>query len=148
MFSLIITIISIALVAALAIATIYYGGSAFTQGSAKSAASTLVAHAQQIAGANTLYANDNGGTFTNDVGGLVAGSYLASRPKSPNAADYQVDTSNVVTAALNAQDNICKQVNKSITGSETIGADSSIMANQQYGCYGTAGNAQTFFFKG
>lgn len=34
MFSLIITIISIALVTALAIATIYYGGSAFRQGSA------------------------------------------------------------------------------------------------------------------
>lgn len=32
MFSLIITIISIALVAALALATIYYGGSAFRQG--------------------------------------------------------------------------------------------------------------------
>ena len=41
MFSLIITIISIALVAALALATIYYGGSAFNKSSATATASKL-----------------------------------------------------------------------------------------------------------
>ena len=83
MFSLIVTIISIALVAALAVASIYYGGAAFTQGSAKANASALVAEAQQIAGANDLYANDNAGAFSPDVPTLVSGSYLSTAPAPP-----------------------------------------------------------------
>ena len=42
MFSLIVTIIAIALVAALALATLYYGGSAFNQSSAKAQAAKLL----------------------------------------------------------------------------------------------------------
>jgi outer membrane PBP1 activator LpoA protein len=51
MFNLIITIISIALVVAMAAAAVYYGGTAFTQGTAKANAATLVTQAQQINGA-------------------------------------------------------------------------------------------------
>jgi len=81
MFSLIITIISIALVAALAVASVYYGGAQFSQGTAKAQAAPLVSQAQQIAGANTLYANDNGGTLATDVeADLVAGGYLSGVP--------------------------------------------------------------------
>ena len=50
MFSLIITIISIALVAALAVATIYYGGDAFNQGTTKAKASTIVMPASSCCG--------------------------------------------------------------------------------------------------
>lgn len=46
MFSLIITIISIALVAALALATLYYGGDAFRDGHAAAQASKLKAQAK------------------------------------------------------------------------------------------------------
>lgn len=59
MFSLIITIISIALVGALAVASIYYGGDAFAQGSEKAGASTLVNQYQQIKGAADLYRVNN-----------------------------------------------------------------------------------------
>lgn len=87
MFSLIITIISIALVAALAVATIFYGGSAFNKGSAKAAASTLVSQAQQIAGAEVLYQNDNGALDTSTgLTGLTAGGYLTNVPAIPTAA--------------------------------------------------------------
>lgn len=51
MFSLIITIISIALVAALALATLYYGGSAFNKGSAGATAARLINEGQQLNGA-------------------------------------------------------------------------------------------------
>ncbi len=51
MFSLIITIISIALVAALALATIYYGGSAFNRGSADAKAAQYINEGQQLSGA-------------------------------------------------------------------------------------------------
>jgi sensor histidine kinase regulating citrate/malate metabolism len=49
MFSLIITIISIALVAAIAVATLYYGGTQFSQGTAKATADQIISAAQQIA---------------------------------------------------------------------------------------------------
>ena len=42
MFSLIVTIIAIVLVAALAIATIYYGGSSFLEGNTRIAVATLL----------------------------------------------------------------------------------------------------------
>ena len=54
MFSLIITIISIALVAALALATLYYGGNAFNKGSAEANASKIINEGQQVNGAVQL----------------------------------------------------------------------------------------------
>src|ERR1700730_4423918 len=91
MFSLIITIISIALVAALALATIYYGGSAFNRGSAQAQASTLISQAQQIAAAEVLYANDHAGAYdltASDatLSGLTsAPTYLTTIPAAPTA---------------------------------------------------------------
>lgn len=151
MFNLIITIISIALVAVLAIATIYYGGSAFTQGSAKAKASTLVAHAQQITAANTLYANDHGGGFAADTDALQTSSYLTAVPKSADAAAYTL-ASNKVTTTLGATGKtICEEVNKTLNNTvdlTVVGAESTA----QYGCYAsnvTAGSeAYAFFYKG
>lgn len=54
MFALVITLISIALVTALALATIYYGGSAFRQGSDAAAAAQLINSGQQVNAAVTL----------------------------------------------------------------------------------------------
>jgi Tfp pilus assembly protein PilN len=47
-FSLLITIISIALVAALALAALYYGGSAFNKGSAAAQSTQLLNESQQL----------------------------------------------------------------------------------------------------
>ena len=58
MFSLIISIIAIALVAALAGASVYYGGSAFNKGTAGADASAFVNAGQQIQGAFTLASTD------------------------------------------------------------------------------------------
>ncbi|NLC21536.1 MAG: hypothetical protein GX771_06450, partial [Halomonadaceae bacterium] len=98
MFSLIITIISIALVAALALATLYFGGDAFNQGSAKAAASTVVNQAQQINGANTLHYLDFQ-SYATDVGDLVDGDYLASAPNpgTISSEDYDIDTDGSIT---------------------------------------------------
>ena len=139
MFSLIITIISIALVAALAVATIYYGGSAFTKGSAKAAASTVVAHAQQVTGANTLYANDNAGNFNNvisGVGSLVAGGYLASAPALPaNVTSETISTTNLFQAVTSSLD-VCNAL-------ASIASTSSQMT---VSCTGTA--PYTFTYQG
>lgn len=140
MFSLIITIISIALVAALAVATIYYGGDAFNQGSTKAKASTIVNQAQQIAGANTLLKAATGSFSATGVAGLVS-TYLAAAPSSSaDITAYAVDTNNVVTGTVD-KDDVCKKINDVANGT-TSGAYS---ATSQFGC-DTA--TKVFSFKG
>ena len=153
MFSLIVSIISIALVAVLAAASIYYGGDAFTKGSAKALASTVVTQAQQISSAHTLYKNDEGGSAALNVSALVTGKYLASVPAAP--ANVAKDTNvapEVVTPALwvlNANtvtlevDNseVCALINEQANGT------SAFSTNAQFGCETVGGN-MTFTYKG
>jgi len=158
MFSLIITIISIALVAALAVATLYYGGSAFSQGSAKAVADTIITQAQQIAGANTLYANDNGGSYST-IASLTAGSYLASAPTAPVSAataaqPYGVagGTTNYVTLNLDGPSapTVCLAIAKAagtVSSSTTVDSRSAVSSTTQFDCAGGAVPA-AFQFKG
>jgi hypothetical protein len=140
MFSLIITIISIALVAALAVATIYYGGSAFTQGTAKANASALVSAGQQVTGALTLYANDNGGTRATTAT-LVSGQYLSAIPQVKTYA-LTINAGDVSAAGVDTA--ICDAINTSagVTKPATAAAARALAA--PYSC-ATDG---TFIFKG
>ena len=79
MFSLIITIISIALVAALALATLYYGGAAFNKSAATADATKLISQSQQLQGAAELYKADTG-AYPVSMADLVAQNYLKSIP--------------------------------------------------------------------
>jgi hypothetical protein len=83
MFQLIVAVISIALVAALALASIFYGGAAFTRSQLKAQVTTMINQAQQISGAATLYKTDKGGVLAPDVAALVSDSYLAEEPQPP-----------------------------------------------------------------
>ena len=78
MFSLIITVISIALVAALAISTLYFGGSAFGEGTTEAEVSTLINQGTQIDAARQLYRVKEG-SDAGDINDLVS-EYLASVP--------------------------------------------------------------------
>ena len=79
MFSLIVTIISIALVAALALATLYYGGAAFNKSSAMVEATRLTNQATQLQGAAELYRADRG-AYPRNIEDLVTHNYLKSIP--------------------------------------------------------------------
>ena len=79
MFSLIISIIAIALVAALALASIYYGGAAFQEGSTDAEASTVINQGQQIQGAVTLADVDEKWDALSTEATLV-GDYLKEVP--------------------------------------------------------------------
>lgn len=79
MFSLIITVVSIALVAVLALATLYYGGSAFERGRAESEAARLTNQAEQLMGAAELFRVDHG-RQPDDLAELVATRYLKAIP--------------------------------------------------------------------
>lgn len=147
MFSLIITVISIALVAALALATIYYGGSAFNKGSDGAKAAQLINEGQQVNAAIAMANAESAslGTSVNTLAGLIAAQgavggsvYLAQTPQSftgTQATAGQVEST--TTAA------VCKEVQK-----RAIGVDTAITAEgaQLFGCK-TAGNVGTFFYK-
>lgn len=108
MFSLIISIIAIALVVVLAGASLYYGGDAFTQGSSKAQAATYVNQAQQIAAAFTL-AQVEGGTVT-DVASLVTLGYMASAPTSPSGDAWVLDLDAGTLTAEVANDEVCEKI--------------------------------------
>lgn len=84
MFSLIITIISIALVAALALATIFYGGQIFQNSKEKTATMQTLQQGTQITGALELYKADHGsiaaGTSAEIQATLLTEDYLKSWP--------------------------------------------------------------------
>jgi len=92
MANLIITIISIALVAILAIMGIFYGGSAFQAGQAKSIANRLIQEANQISGAILLYRTNTGQDFVSQLTDgseasmttLLVPNYLSSFPSLPD----------------------------------------------------------------
>lgn len=79
MFSLIITIISIALVVALVAATMYHGGDVLSEGRSEADAAGLVAGAQQITGAAAMHLALEGQAAA-DIDALVTAKYLSSVP--------------------------------------------------------------------
>lgn len=92
MFSLIITIIAIALVAALALATLYYGGSAFNKSASTALATKLISQSQQVLAADALYRVDHEGALPPDMNALVSGGYLKTIPVAQN-------TDGIITSA-------------------------------------------------
>ncbi|MHB1666108.1 hypothetical protein [Thiomonas sp.] len=138
MFALIITIISIALVAALAIASIYYGGTAFTSGSAQAQASTIVNQAQQISAGTTLYENDNGGSAPASITALTP-TYLQAIPTPPTSASgpYALGTNATSITVGVTSTNVCLSIVQSVApGVSAISGTAT--AGRQYDCFGTA----------
>ena len=75
MFSLIITIIGILLVAAVAIAAVFYGGSGFTSNGTKAAAAKVVNEGQQVRGAANTYRVQQG-VSPASIDSLISTEYL------------------------------------------------------------------------
>lgn len=115
MFQLIVAVISIALIAALAIASIFYGGDAFTKSSEKANVTTLINQAQQIAGAAALFKTDKGVNVYADLvtpynvintSTLVTEGYLANAPTASKIAngDWQIVNGKVVVELASGTD--------------------------------------------
>lgn len=156
MFSLIISIISIALVAALAAATVYFGGAAFNKGSAGADASTFVNSGQQIAGAFTLASAD--GYDVSTVAQLQSGSattgsnvYLSQIPTykgktlvlgaTDDSATTGVDETEYLTVNVDSSQ-VCEEINKRANGVDSEGKVVDVTAiNGLYGCVTTGTNA-------
>ena len=108
MFSLIITIVSIALVVALVAATMYYGGDTLTQGRTQADAAAFVAGAQQITGAASMFTALEGAAPA-VLGDLVTQNYLSSLPSAEFAAGetWNLDPVNRTLTAVVASADVC-----------------------------------------
>jgi len=106
-FSLLIVIVSIALVASLATATIYFGGDAFTSAGADAEAARAISESQQLAGAITLYKAAEGADVT-DLSVLVSSNYLTTLP----GGAWQVVEGGVARTDLT--ENQCLAANKKL----------------------------------
>lgn len=117
MFQLIVSVIAIALVAILAAASIYYGGSAFTNSNTKGAVAALVNSGEQIAGAAALYRVDNT-VAPVDITTLTPASgttYLSGAPVAPKFASgqWQLNADGSVayiSIATTAASQVCAEV--------------------------------------
>lgn len=157
MFNLIVAVISIALIAAMAAASIFYGGSAFSSGTAQAAATTLINNGQQISGAQQLHMIDKSGNRAVAIGELTLdGQYLQAVPTPPSMADgaWDVDasglTASVVLTALEAP-TVCEEVfnQGGVDGVEEDAAFTDIATSlelEQFGCFTDAGEV-TFVYK-
>lgn len=137
MFSLIISIISIALVAALAAATVYFGGAAFNKGAAGADASAFINAGQQIAGAFTLA--DTDGSDSETLADLSVADnnnniYLSQTPTYKGTA-LTLDANGYISVAVT--DSVCIEIAKKVDPSiADIGAvEEDVAATGLFGCH-------------
>lgn len=126
MFNLIVAVISIALIVIIAIATIYYGGVAFTKSGDKAAVATLVNGAQQISGAAAIYKTDTGLDISTAKlsDGTLTPEYLTSLPAAPAIATGSWTVSNgYVYHALDAANIDIAAVCKNIVDAKGVCVD-------------------------
>lgn len=107
MFSLIISLIAIALVAALSIATVYYGGSAFARYGSETHATQLLNEASQLEIAMQLYRADHQGETPSSLAELTQDNkYL--KGLAPTWVD---SLSYVTTQGTEIPDEVCLEFN-------------------------------------
>jgi hypothetical protein len=107
MFSLIITVISIGLVAALAVATMYYGGDTFMQGKPDAEAARYINEGQQISGAIRLYQAEQHGNLPQDLGADLVPVYLKQMPES--GVNWGIATDAIIKSVEDTQ--TCERIN-------------------------------------
>lgn len=144
MFQLIVAVISIALVAALALASIFYGGEAFTRGQLKAQVATMINQGQQISGANTLYKTDKGGVDADSVADLVADQgngfrYLAVAPTPPSKI-----TANEWAIGLNGTTKVAYVEIEAAANND--GEVDTAVSEAAAGGVGTINSAHSFYF--
>ena len=139
MFSLIISIIAIALVAALALASIYYGGDAFQEGTAKSEASTVINQGQQVQAAVTMAEIDEVVVSDLQADLVDSGEYLKEVPQVRSNA-WTLDGDFVKINVINAE--VCGYVEAGFDGDNTV---DTARGDQAFGCFDNAGQHEAYY---
>ncbi|WP_205758161.1 Ig domain-containing protein, partial [Macromonas bipunctata] len=148
MFSLIITIISIALTVAVTGGTMYYIGSSTDNGTVKTAAAGLLGQSEQLGVAIQMHSVQDGGILS-DVQQLVDKKYLSTMPvppdavystgKIPSANDWQIMQAGklpVVTLQAKLREDACLALNQQHTGKAVI--TQALDPRKRIQCFGTS----------
>ena len=164
MFSLIISIVSIALVVALAAATMYYGGDALSQGRSSADASSYVTAAQQIGGAAVMHINTQPAAPTT-VADLVTSNNLSGVPNVKSRVEGTNEWTMVpavagtsprmltikLAGAPASNQKLCDQINKNAgaTGMDATNGTIATIGSFPYACVpgSTGTDPQVFQFK-
>lgn len=114
MFSLIITLVAVALVAALALATLYFGSDSLNRGAAATEAAHTLQEGNQLVGALELHRVVEGslpaGPTSQDViNALRTGNYLTQHPSQK----WSYETDHVVYDGLSAE--TCEAINAKLS---------------------------------
>jgi alpha-tubulin suppressor-like RCC1 family protein len=158
MFSLLISVVALLLVAALALATLYYGGPVWGDSSARARAATIANQASQIRGAMELYYVHNG-EFPEDIEALITAEYLKSKPMPPQPVADASLVSQVLAQSVKewevlapkrpafmvheaVKEDVCRELNYHYRGSDAI--FQKIDGKSYAQCYGPVEGAFTF----
>jgi hypothetical protein len=146
MFSLLITIVSVALVAALAIATIFYGGEAYRNGKTRAVATSAITQGQQLLAAAELFRVHKGRWPLNSQE-LIDANYLKSVPEPvPNIAGTaaRAEWTQVQEGApaywvlRNVSESVCREINQQVRGDN--GIYNAAVAQLSVQCFGQNSN--------
>jgi hypothetical protein len=143
LFSLIITILSIGLVALFALVSINYLQHILSGASSGTAATLIIAQASQIAGANRVYAATQGNNSAT-VEDLVNSNLLKSVPVPPfkDGGQYTFTPARAVRLSVTSE-TLCAEIQKKLFNSTTI----SSIKPENHGCYNSDG-AYVFILQG
>lgn len=131
MFSLIVTIFALVLVAGIALATLYYGGDIFQESSADADAARYINQGQHITAAVRLYQAEKAGDLPQDLEADLVPDYLRMIPKED--FDWSIGEDTVLKSVSNPT--VCERVNvKAGMADPTPVSCSSVPADQTYFC--------------
>jgi hypothetical protein len=111
MFSLIIVLVSIVLVAGLALATMYYGGTSFLQGSEKAAVSRYLNEGAQVSGAIKVFRAEKG-YVPQELDELVQEDYLKALPEGADGTDQSFQNADGYIFAGVPSQTVCEALNE------------------------------------
>lgn len=148
MYSLMISIISIALISAMALSSIYYGGASLNKGTTDADVAAIINQGQQIQGAITMANIDRNATAVS-LATLVSEEYLQEAPTFDNTAWGAVGavgtgTDAVATAGYSyiaVGDSVCHALNIKAGVADTDGVTVLTAPAGLFGCITTSDEA-------
>lgn len=136
MFSLLITLVSIALVVGLALASIYYLGDAFIRSNARASASTLLSQAEQLMGAARIFQSYEK-QWPANLNALISANYLSSVPAARGSSWQSLSMSTPAYVLPSAVDvRTCRELNSIVRRDN--GVHQEAVEQLPIQCFGTA----------
>lgn len=130
MFSLVIAIISITLVALLAYASLYFMGSATNDAGTTAKTAQVLNSAAQIQAAVNLYRNENSGASPSSFQDLIDGGYLKEIPPGQWSFSNNAIQSNIIISSQQQ----CAAVNQKLYNDPTVPSCSSVSGDKLICC--------------